>query len=251
MMTAWKNLEVHGLTFNETRELGSSFDTAESGSSPCPSGNQLESIRRVRINARKVEAKERSNLRPSGNLLPCSGDANNGRNSPSLMASLEGGTHDVNLDRPALASGKRPEEHSTNISGGVKGEIQPSVGDLDEVILDALASWKLGWVHEVRRTELPSPSFLPGISINGDDTRGFYEGRSTDNAKANAATAEDSNSRALHSLLFDDSTPGSGNAAPEEANLLQRSGRVDSNDGDISNDRVLRERRSSHLHNNG
>lgn len=60
MMIAGKNLEVHGLTFDETRELGSSFDTAESGSSPCPSGNQLESIRRVGINDRKVEAKERT-----------------------------------------------------------------------------------------------------------------------------------------------------------------------------------------------
>jgi len=46
------------IIFDETRELGSSFNTTEGGSSPCPSSDQLE--------------------RASGNLHPCSGDANDG-----------------------------------------------------------------------------------------------------------------------------------------------------------------------------
>jgi hypothetical protein len=163
------------------------------------------------------------------------------------MTSLEGGTHYINLSRPASASEKQSERHRSHISCGIKGKIQSPVSDLDEVILDALASRELAWVHKVCRTELPCPSFSPGIRINCDDTRGSHEGGSVDNAEANAATAEDSNGRVLNPLLFDNSTPGSGNPAPKEANLLQWSSGVYSDDGDISNNRVLRERRGSHL----
>jgi len=112
------------------------------------------------------------------------------------------------------------DERRPNISGGIKGEIQSPVSDLDKVILDAFATRELGWVHEVRRTELSSPSFLPWIRVNGDNTRGFHEGRSINNAEANAATAKDSNGGILDPLLFDNSTPGSGNTTPKEANLL-------------------------------
>ena len=135
----------------------------------------------------------------------------------------------------------------THVSSGIKSEIQPPIGDLDKVILDALASRKLGRIHEVRRTELPRPNFLLWICINSDDARGFHKGRSIDDAKANAATTEHSNGRALYPLLFDDSTPGSGYATSKETNFLQGGGGVYSNDRDIGNNCVLRERRGSHL----
>ena len=237
-----KCLEVCELTSDETRDLGSSFNTTEGGSSPCPSSNQLESTRRTGVCCRQIEVDERSDSRASGDLLSCSGHTDDGRNSPPLMTSLEGSTHNVDLSRPASASEKRPEKYRSHISCGIKGEVQSPVSDLDEVILDALASRELTRVHEVRRAELSCPSFLLGIRINCDDTRGSHEGRSVDNAEANAATAEDSNGRVLYPLLLDNSTPGSGNAAPKEANLLQWGRGVYSDDGDIGNNRVLRER---------
>ena len=163
------------------------------------------------------------------------------------MASLESGTHDIDLAHPVLVSREAADEHRANISSGIKGEIQSSVSELDKVILNAFAGWELSWVHEICRTKLPSPSFLPGVRINSDDTRGSYEGRSVDNSEANATTTEDSNGRVLDPLLFDDSTPGGGNTTPEEANLFQRSSRVDSDDGYISDNCVLRERRGAHL----
>ena len=44
-----KGVKARELTFDETWELGSSLYTAEGGSSPCPPGNQLESMRRIRV----------------------------------------------------------------------------------------------------------------------------------------------------------------------------------------------------------
>ena len=74
MITARKSLEVRVLTFDEAWELSSSFDATESGSSPCPPSNQLESTGRDRVSSRQVGVDKQSNLRTSGNLLPCSGD---------------------------------------------------------------------------------------------------------------------------------------------------------------------------------
>jgi len=54
MRVSWKSPEVRILTFDETRDLGPSFNTTEGGSSPRPSGNQLESARGVRVKPRAV-----------------------------------------------------------------------------------------------------------------------------------------------------------------------------------------------------
>jgi hypothetical protein len=246
-MVPGKSIEVRELTFGKTRDFCSSFHATEGCSPPRPSSDQLESSEAKGGSCGQVRVDERCDLRTSGNLLPRSGDTDDGRDSPSLMASLEGGTHNVDLTHPASASGKYQMNTGPDVSGGIKSEIQSSISDLDKVILDAFASRELSWVHEVRRTELPSPSFFPRVCINSDDTRGPHEGRSTDNAEANAATTEDSNSRILDPLLFDDSTPGGGNTTSKEANLLQRSSGVNSDDGYIGDNCVLRERRGSHL----
>ena len=54
MRVSEKNLEAHELTFDETRDLGSSFHTAKGGSSPRPSSNQLESTRRFGVSCKKL-----------------------------------------------------------------------------------------------------------------------------------------------------------------------------------------------------
>lgn len=124
-----------------------------------------------------------------------------------------------------MAAGRR-----TDISGGIKGEIQASIGNLDKVILDAFAAWELGWIQEVRRTKLPSPSFFPSIRINSDNTRGPHEASGIDNPETDAATTKDGDSGVLDPLLFDDSTPCCSYTTTKEASFLQRSSGVDSDD---------------------
>ena len=53
--------------------------------------------------------------------------------TPPLKLSLKGGLHYVDLYHHSLASEKWSEEHDTNISSGVEGEIKPSISDLNEV----------------------------------------------------------------------------------------------------------------------
>ena len=156
-------------------------------------------------------------------------------------------TSTYTVQRQRQRTDRRDAGPVTHVSRGIKGEIQSSICDLDEVILDALASREPSRVHEVRRPELPRPTFLLWIRINSDDARGFHESGSVDDAEANATTTEDSNGGTLYPLLFDDGTPGGGYTASEETNLLQGSGGVDGDDRDIGNDCVLRERRGSHL----
>lgn len=103
MRIAGRNLYARVLTLDEARELGSSFNTTEGGSSPCSPGHQLKSARRVRLSYRQVEVYDGSDIRASGNFLPCSSDSNDCRNSPSLMTSLEGSAHNVDLPHLALA----------------------------------------------------------------------------------------------------------------------------------------------------
>ena len=47
--------------------------------------------------------------------------------------------------------------------------------------------------------------------------------------------------------LLNDSTPGGGDTTAEKTDLVKRSLRIDSNDGHIRNNSVLRESRSTHL----
>lgn len=115
------------------------------------------------------------------------------------------------------------------------------------MILDAFSLRELSWVHEVRRAELPSPSFLPGVHVDGDNPGGSYENGCIDNPETDTAAAEHSDSGTLDPLLFHNSTPGGSYATSEKANFLQRSGRVYSDDGDICDNRVLRERRDPSL----
>jgi len=101
-----KSLEVRELTFDETWDFCSPFHATEGCSSPRPSRDQLESRQMDKVSCKQVGVHKRWNLRTSGYLLSCSGDTDDGRDSPSLMASLESDAHNVDLTRPASVSGE-------------------------------------------------------------------------------------------------------------------------------------------------
>ena len=74
------------------------------------------------------------------------------------MAGLQSGTHDVHLLFLTVRFLNLVlEPCSTYVPGGVEGIIEATVGDLDQVVLDALALRKRSGVHKLMRPELARP----------------------------------------------------------------------------------------------
>lgn len=83
--------------------------------------------------------------------------------------------------------------HHLDIASSVEGEVQASVCDLDEVILDALTLWQCRRVDEIRGTHLPCPAFFVGVGIYGNDARCANGGRRGDDAEPDGTAAKDGN----------------------------------------------------------
>jgi hypothetical protein len=82
---------------------------------------------------------------------------------------------------------------ATHIARGVKGEVEPTICELDEVILNAFAFGQLARVDKISRAKLACPRFLCWIDVDGDHTRCPDEGRRVDRTEANAAAPKDGN----------------------------------------------------------
>jgi len=80
------------VVFYKSGDLGSTFDASECSATPGTASHQLEGSR--------------------GNLLPCRRHTNNSRHTPSFMAGLQRSPHDV------------------NVTGTVKGVVQPAIGNI-------------------------------------------------------------------------------------------------------------------------
>lgn len=159
-----RNVLVHlngpsQVAFHNARQLRSAFNPTERSPAPHTAGDELE--------------------RPRRDLLAGSSDADDSRHAPSFMARLERGTHDV------------------HVAGGVEREVEPAVGDLDQVVLDALALGEIFGVHELGRTEFFRPGFLVWVRVDGDDPARACLGESVECAETDTAAAEDGGVRAL------------------------------------------------------
>lgn len=128
-------------------QLRAALDTTECTSSPHSAGNKLESCRKlVSSNSNAI----RSKLTSSRDFLTSSSNTDDNALTPTLVASLEGSTHD------------------TNVASAVEGVVTTTISHLNELILDGLVT-KLGGVHEVSSTELVTPGLLGGVDINNND----------------------------------------------------------------------------------
>ena len=155
---------------------------------------------------------------------------------------LSSGSHtDDSGNTPALVTSLQSSAHDMNVTSAIEREVQSSVGDCDEMILDLLSFSELEGVDEVGGTELLGPRFLARVSINGYDPAGTDASGRVDDTKTNCTTAKDSHGRILDAGLLDHSPPCSGDTATEKANLLERSLGVDSHNRDVGYDGVLRE----------
>ena len=85
----------------------------------------------------------------------------------------------------------------THVSRCVKRKVESTVGEFDEVILNAFAVGQLAWVDEIRRAKLACPLFLCRIHVDGDHAGRPDEIGRVDAAQADAAAAKDRNRRTL------------------------------------------------------
>ena len=85
----------------------------------------------------------------------------------------------------------------THVSRRVKREIKSTVGEFDEVILNAFAIGQLARVDKIRRAKLARPRFLYRIHVDGDHAGRADEIGRVDAAQADAAAAKDRNRRTL------------------------------------------------------
>jgi hypothetical protein len=84
-----------------------------------------------------------------------------------------------------------------NIPSAVKSVIQPSVGDLHEVILDFCSLWQFVRIDEVSGTHFLCPSFLARIGVNGNDARSLYKVRGLNDTQSDGTTSEHCNCGSL------------------------------------------------------
>lgn len=124
---------------------------------------------------------EASNKHPRsrGDLLAGGCNTNNGRYAPSFVTGFQG----------------RP--HHLYIPCGIKREIQSTICDLHQVILDSFPFGELRGVHELGGTHLEGPVFLFGTDINGNDTGSINGGCCGDNPEADGAAPKDSDAGSL------------------------------------------------------
>lgn len=85
----------------------------------------------------------------------------------------------------------------THVSRRVKRKVESTVGEFDEVILNAFAVRQLTRVDEIRRAKLARPRFLCRIHVDGDHAGRPDEIGRVDAAQADAAAAKDRNRRTL------------------------------------------------------
>ena len=100
------NLQISQLILlDEARDLRAALHTTERRATPCAAGYQLESGSDVS----RPPSSRAVDLRSGGNFLTRSSDTNDGADTPALVASLEGSTHDVDLkDGQDGTAGREP-----------------------------------------------------------------------------------------------------------------------------------------------
>lgn len=120
----------------------------------------------------------------------------------------------------------------TNISSTIEGEINTSVREFDEIILDFLTLFQSRRIDKLVCAKLPGPSFFFRIDVDRDNATSTMAGRGVDNTQSDCTTSENGNRRSLYLAvskspsnwsnmertypwLFSDGTPCSCNTAAE------------------------------------
>lgn len=158
---------------------------------------------------------------PSGNLLASSGNTNDNALAPTLVASLEGSTH------------------NTNVTSAVKGVVAATIGHLNQVLLDSLAL-ELGRVDKVGGTELTSPRLLTIVHIDGNDHASLVLDSTLHDRQTDTAHTKDSHVGALLDLGgLDGGTVAGGDTTAQQTGAVGGDLGSHRDDGDIGDNGVL------------
>ena len=136
--------------------------------------------------------------------------------------------------------------HHAHIAGTIKGIIAAAVGHFHQLLLDTLIP-QFRRVNEIRRAELLAPRLFPIVHVHDDDFRRPVLDRALDYRQPHAAGAEDGDvGSRLHARGHDGGAVAGRDAAAEQAGAVHGRFVRDGDDGDVGDDRVLREGRGAH-----
>ena len=166
-----------------------------------------------------------------GNLLSSSGNTNDDALTPALVASLESGSHDV------------------DVTSAVESVVTATVSHLNELLLDGLVL-ELHGVNKVGGTELLGPLLLAVVDVDNNDLGRAVLDTALDDRETDTASTEDSNVGTLLNTTLagsdDSGTVTSGDTTAEQASAVHGGLVGDLYDRDVGNDSVLREGRGTH-----
>lgn len=170
-----------------------------------------------------------SKLTSRGDLLAGGGHTNDNRLAPTLVASLESGTHDI------------------YVTSAIEGVVAAAVGELNELVNDTLALGEVVGVDEVSSTKLAGPLLLGRVDVNDDDFAGLVGESTLDDAETDASGAEDGNVATLFDLGgYGGGTVAGGDTAAEQAGAVHGGILLDGNNRDVGDDGVLAEGGGAH-----
>src|ERR1700730_13478741 len=196
------------VALHEARQLRAALDAAERRAAPDAAGDQLE--------------------RAGMDLLARARDADDRRLAPALVAALEGGAHDV------------------DVAYAFEGVVDPTIGHVDDDLLDGSAV--VLWVQAIGGAEGPRHREFLGVRVDGDDASGLGHHGALHYRQPDAPKPEYRDGRARSHLGRVEHRPDAGgDAAAEQADLVEWRPRIDLRDRDFGQHRVLREGARAHV----
>lgn len=86
---------------------------------------------------------------------------------------------------------KSLHKSSTYITSAVKSVVETAIGDINQMVLDALAIRESGGVYKFGCAELACPRLLARVRVDRNDARRANESRCRDDAETDGTAAED------------------------------------------------------------
>ena len=166
--------------------------------------------------------------RPGADFLAGTGDTDDHRLAPALVAAFQRGAHQL------------------HVADALEGVVDAAIGQFDDDVLDRLVV--VLRIDEVGGAQFPGDIELARVDVDRDDARGLGHLRPDDRCQADAAQAEDGNGSALFHLggVQHGTDPG-GDAAAKQADLLQRGILGNLRQGNFRQHGVFGEGRAAHV----
>lgn len=188
--------------------LGSALPATEGGTLPHTTSDELE--------------------RTSGDLVSGSGNTNDATLTPATMSNLESISHDL------------------GDTGAIEREVVTPLLGSEQRFLH-ITTFSIHRVVAVRGTHLLGDLELLGVQVDSGNDSSTSSLGSLNDSKTDGTESEDGDTGAgLHVAVVENGTPAGGNTATKHAHMTEISVGVNLGGGNLSNNRVLSERRAAH-----